>query len=402
MDFGDRGEALEGILVGLLRSHPNVTVRVYAAALLGQAESREGSRSVDALLSVGRNPSTEVAVRAAAIDALRNAPVSPRLDQLLRGALFSEDESLAIPAARFLRARAEGDMRFDVDLLHSMRSDCARALVLPACPTDQDDIRSLLASGDGLAAAVVLSDLPDSELEAYLPQISDLVLSSNPLLRALALCRLPETERDHVVLSERMRDPDPLARLAAAAALMARGINPEPDQTFRDLLSAIRTHDLPALRKLATDLATGTVPTDLRPAIISEIRSQVSSTLDSARREEMLTRFAKSRESLRRKFGREARKIITGDDVGREQVLEAVSTLAWAGERADIDTLLVLANGMSALQKSCRVSVEALLGRSNQGLGGGKGLDALTFWWKQRSYAYEIPSLRIRAWSTRW
>lgn len=400
-DLGERGEALEKILIGLLQTHSDEEVRVSAAGILGRRVLIEGSRSGAALLAVAEDPAVDSAVRAATISALQDAPRSPRLDQMLKGALFSPDETLAIPAAKFLRARGHEDMRLGSRVLASVHSSRARALVAPVCPTEPNDVHDLLGSEDHLAAAVALYDLPDEQLAAHVREIQELARAPHPLLRALALCRLPETEGDRDVISPRMLDPDPLVRLAAAAALMARGVTPEPDQTFRDLRSTIRAHGMTALRRLGTDLAAGGFPTDLRPAIVSEINIQVNSNLDQAGWENLRRRHAGARESVRRSFAREARMVITRDNVGEEQLLDAVSTLAWAGERADIATLLALANRMSALQKHCRESVEALLGRSNVGLGGGEGLDALAAWWKQRSYALEVPTLKTRALSTR-
>ncbi len=393
--------AVEGILIRLLLSPENSPVRRRAAGLLLFSANQGRPAAIEALIHVARDSNEATGVRTAAILALENAPASSSMDSLLMEALLSTDDRVAVSAAQIVRARSRRDLPIGIEILPTIRSDRARALLAAVCPAGPDDLRELLRSEDGVAAAMVLRDLREEDLANFRPEVEDLTSAADPLLRTLALCRLPETEGDRGLLFLRLKDPDPLVRLTAAAALIARGVHPEPEETFSHLRRAVLRHRMPALLPLAEQLTAGKGRPDVRPLIQTEVTLWMDSMMDDPVASNSERSYLRAQSAERRRVGEREGDNIQRSDIDTEKLLRAASALAWAGERADIAPLIALANRNDALRETCGASVEALLGRTNAGLGGGPGLQALASWWEKRCYALDVPSPDWRKLSTR-
>jgi len=388
--------AAEGILISLLLNPQNSAVRRRAADHLMVLANQASPPAIAALLSVAGDSGEATGVRTAAILALERAPGSGPMDSMLMEALQSTDHRVAVSAARIVRARSGRDLPIGIEILPSIRSDRARALLIDVVPARPDDIRGLLRSDDEVAAAMVLGDLPEEALASFLPEIEDLTCAADPLLRTLALCRLPETKGDRGLLILRLKDPDPLVRLTATGALIIRGVHPEPDETFSHLRRAVLRHRMPALLPLAEELAGGKGRHDIRPLIRDEVIRRIDPVMDDPLAVNSERSYQQALSAERRLVGERAASDIKNDDIETDQLLQAVSELAWAGERADIAPLIALASRSGALRETCGASVKALLGRSNAGVGGGPDLQALDSWWEERCYALDVPS------SNRW
>jgi len=139
---------------------------------------------------------------------------------------------------------------------------------------------------------------------------------------------------------------------------------------------------------------------DLLERILAEVTQRMKSRMEGTPSVDLELGYLRAQTAVRRAVGaREGRNI--RDDLGPDELLRAASALAWAGERADIAPLFALANRIGPLREACGASVEALLGRTNAGVGGESGLQALASWWDERRYALDVPSPDWRNLSTR-
>jgi HEAT repeat protein len=370
----------------LLRTAKDGDVRRQAAELLALLRSQGREQAGSVLIGTAGDRAVPLGVRLTALRELRGTPLTGPIERLLLDGITDEEEEFAVLCARLLRNARQP---LGAEALHDVRSPMVRAILAPLANSSPKETRDLLEA-DSEVAAIALFDLRGEALPAYAREIDLLCVADDPLLRSLALCRLPPTKADRERLRERGTDPDPLVRFVALAALESRGEKVIPAEALAHLRAAAERYPTLGLEKLAVHLAkTAGGSQDL----LRELEGIVRGAGREVELPSGTGRHDLARKQHRRFAAAAAAAVLAEETAGAADLVEASRTLTWAGERADLAPLLALADRDHGASEACATAAEALLGRTASALVGGVGIEGLVKWWEDRAYALDIPAL---------